>query len=262
MTELQLQLGGHEKFVELCALYPTGCLSEGELAELRQHVEICQDCRTLLAEYQQLNQVVAPMSADKEAPSSVSVVRWDLEEAKRRLFGAIDGSEKGVGSRHVSPDSSVRWSGLGLRLPAPAVALGAAALIAVVLAVGTGYFAGFRKGAERSARAKTEPVAQGGAVAGVLTLVAEQKSLEKRIEDRDASIQQLSAKITQQSGDIARLTELLTHTASDDQQARSELSAAQANQTTAATDRNALQSQLNAAQGALTTRRSTNVRLI
>jgi hypothetical protein len=238
--------------VELCALYPTGCLSEGELAELRQHVEVCQECRALLAEYRQLNQVVAPMAADKEAPSTASVARWDLEEAKHRLFGAIDGSEID-GTRDADRVSSVRWSWLGARLPAPAVALGAAAVFVVVLAIGAGYLAGFHKGTEKSARVAAESKAQGDAVPGVPSLVAEQKSLDKRIEDRDASIQQLSAKITQQSSDIARLTELLTHTAADDQQAHSELSAAQASQTTAASDRNALQSQLNAAQGELTT---------
>jgi putative zinc finger protein len=253
MTELQLQLGGHERFVELCALYPTGGLSEAELAELRQHVETCKDCRSLLAEYRRLNQAVLPLAVNGVAANSISTPRWDPEDAKRRLFAAIDGSEDAVVIPQVDSASSSAWTRLVSRFPAPIGVLGVAALITIVAAAGVSYFAGFRKGSERSARGATAAWGQGDVASRVPGLQTEQRSLDDRIRERDASIQTLSAKITQQSSEIARLTELLTHTAADDEQARSQLSAAQANQTTAVADHNALQSQLNDAQGALTT---------
>jgi hypothetical protein len=94
MPDLELKLGGHEKFAELYALYPTGGLSEVELAELRQHVEICENCRALLAEYRRLNQAVIPTVADRQVQTSASTAPWDQEEAKRRLFAIIYVSER------------------------------------------------------------------------------------------------------------------------------------------------------------------------
>lgn len=79
----------HDEFVALCALYPSGELTEEEWALLQVHLAYCESCQEVFAEYRQIvNEVVPVMAAanaedDDESPES-------LRAAEERLMAALD----------------------------------------------------------------------------------------------------------------------------------------------------------------------------
>jgi hypothetical protein len=253
MPDLQLTLGGHEKFQELCALYPTGSLTEPELASLRQHLERCESCRSLLAYYRSLDRTVVPFVAEREQPADEQA-RWRSEEQKRRLFASLDGSAADEGGQSPEParttDTSHNFLRF-LRLPRSASALAAGVVFAALFVGGAGYFAGLYTGTERSAREALKNRRQAGAGPSGQEVLAQEQALDTEIKDRDTKIENLSAKIGQQSNDISRLKNLLDLTTADNQQTRSELSTARAQQSVSASDHEALQAQLTDARTTL-----------
>lgn len=253
MRDLELTLGGHEKFLKLCALYPTGSLSGPELASLREHLETCETCRTLVAEYGFLNRNVMPLVIEEHRHGQVSATGWEQEAEKRRLFEALDNSEDETSDAEINapradPLASLHGSGIRSRLPVSIPVMAFAALFVIALIGGVSYFVGLRKGTERSARQAALRQSQPDSRSALPGLVAEQKSLDAQIKERDAKIEAFSAKIAEQSNQIARLNELLNAATGDDQQARSELSSAQAEQSSTAQNRDAIAAQLKDAQ--------------
>ena len=85
----------HEEFLSLCALYPTGELTEEEWALLQVHLAYCDSCLAAFREYEKIGRDVLPAlaasanSEDEEGddyePSSFS-----LEDAEYRLNQKLD----------------------------------------------------------------------------------------------------------------------------------------------------------------------------
>jgi hypothetical protein len=237
MRDLELKLGGHEKFQELCALYPTGSLSEPELASLCQHLETCEGCRRLLAEYRALDRTVVPFLAKHPEGPVIS----NHEETKQRLFASLEGAVTGP----LPSESALRSSRLR-PLPVQTLALAASVLLAVLLVSGISYMAGLHKGSPHlalEARSHADPVGSDPSAARI--------KLDDQVKERDTRIGTLSSEIAQQSKEISRLKTLLDQSAADDQQTKSELLVAQAQQSDSATDRDALRAQLKDAQTTL-----------
>jgi hypothetical protein len=254
MRDLELALGGHEKFVELCALYPTGNLSGSELTALREHVETCKGCASLLAEYRQLDRTVVPLIAGEELHAHELASGWNQREARERLFENLDrcGNEDGrpeLGSRRIRFIAALRGLGLSSRLGVSCPALALAIVAVAALTGGVGYFAGLRKGTDRSVR--TAMSAEGRPNTMLPSLVSDQQNLDAKIHERNKRIETLSAKINEQSSEIQRLKELLDESSADGRQFRSERSVAQAQQSVIAANRDALQTQLRDSQSSL-----------
>lgn len=60
----------HDEFVALCAIYPSGELTEEEWALLQVHLSYCTSCRQAFEEHQQLAQEVVPLLASVAASDS------------------------------------------------------------------------------------------------------------------------------------------------------------------------------------------------
>lgn len=83
----------HDEFAALCALYPSGELTEEEWALLQVHLAYCDSCRSTFREYDQLANDVMPAiaaSADLEANDQPDTSSFSLEAAERRLANQLD----------------------------------------------------------------------------------------------------------------------------------------------------------------------------
>jgi hypothetical protein len=89
----------HAEFVALCALFPSGELTEEEWALLQVHLAYCDACRTAFDEYQQIASDVVPLMAASaayepdRAPESTS---FSLEVAEQRLMGRVESTSSGA----------------------------------------------------------------------------------------------------------------------------------------------------------------------
>jgi hypothetical protein len=99
----------HDEFVALCALFPTGELTEEEWALLQVHLAYCDSCRVLFEEYRHLADNVMPVvaaiaGADSESKPGTS--SFSLDAAERRLMSQL-------GSRSTDQEShhrrKTRW---------------------------------------------------------------------------------------------------------------------------------------------------------
>lgn len=83
----------HDEFVALCALYPSGELTEEEWALLQVHLAYCDSCQVVFEQYQRIASEVIPVMASSAAldahfepePSSFS-----LHAAEKRLMSRLD----------------------------------------------------------------------------------------------------------------------------------------------------------------------------
>src|SRR4029077_17404058 len=80
---------GHDKFVELCAVYTSGLLSVAEQIELNAHLAGCDECRMLLADYRHLIQDTIPLLADEANVAEVDGFHEELATTRRHLFSAL-----------------------------------------------------------------------------------------------------------------------------------------------------------------------------
>ena len=82
----------HDEFVALCALFPSGELTEEEWALLQVHLAYCDSCRVLFEEYRHLANNVMPVvaaiaSSDSESKPGTS--SFSLDAAEKRLMSQL-----------------------------------------------------------------------------------------------------------------------------------------------------------------------------
>jgi hypothetical protein len=83
----------HDEFVALCALFPSGELTEEEWALLQVHLAYCDSCRVAFDVYQQIASDVVPVmavSAASEADGTPGPTSFSMEAAEQRLMGRLD----------------------------------------------------------------------------------------------------------------------------------------------------------------------------
>jgi len=83
----------HDEFVALCALFPSGELTEEEWALLQVHLAYCDSCRVLFEQYQQLASEVIPLMAGSVAmEAAVEPIEstFSLEAAENRLMSRLN----------------------------------------------------------------------------------------------------------------------------------------------------------------------------
>lgn len=93
----------HDEFLSLCALFPTGELTEEEWALLQVHLVYCDSCLLAFKEYQQLTHDVLPVIAAsanvqngaEDSPESSS---FSVDDAERQLMKTLNGSGAGAES--------------------------------------------------------------------------------------------------------------------------------------------------------------------
>src|SRR6266446_3528278 len=93
MTPGRDELQGHEKFKELCAMSVAGNLTENESAELRAHMEACDECRRVFEEYRVLAKEGMPMLAARfDCPEQAR--GWDNSNTRRKVFDRIEAEQR------------------------------------------------------------------------------------------------------------------------------------------------------------------------
>ena len=82
----------HDEFVALCALFPSGELTEEEWALLQVHLAYCDSCRLAFREYQQLARDVMPavaVSSYQETGNKAEASSFSVEAAEQRLMSQL-----------------------------------------------------------------------------------------------------------------------------------------------------------------------------
>lgn len=87
----------HEEFVELCALFYSGELTDEEWALLQVHMAYCDSCRQHFEEYKYLSKDVIPSMAASAAAASADLPAESaasMNEAERRLMARLENRSK------------------------------------------------------------------------------------------------------------------------------------------------------------------------
>jgi hypothetical protein len=83
----------HNEFVALCALYPSGRLTEEEWALLQIHLAFCDSCLVVFHHYEHLADNVMPVvaaSADSDHEFEPETSSFSLDEAEQRLMSELN----------------------------------------------------------------------------------------------------------------------------------------------------------------------------
>ncbi|WP_263353434.1 anti-sigma factor [Acidicapsa acidisoli] len=83
----------HDEFVALCALFPSGELTEEEWALLQVHLAYCDSCRVVFEQYKQLSSDVVPVlaaSAYSEIEDKSESLPFSLAAAEKKLMNQLD----------------------------------------------------------------------------------------------------------------------------------------------------------------------------
>ena len=192
----------HERYKELSALANTGALGSAELADLRSHLQICEQCREVHEQYRLLAQVgmpeLAAMHADVQQDNA-----WDVAATRRKLLARIR-EEVGTSKTKWFPFS---WADLGNRYtPFAGVAV---ALCLMLLIVGA-YHVGMRRPSSTSPMALSEDRFQ--------RLTAEKKSLQDQLSVQTGQIlrlQQENSRNDQESEKLKSALRTMTERVND-----------------------------------------------
>ena len=197
----------HERYKEFCAVFAEGSLTGRELRELKEHVDECETCRDLLADYSQMVHMIVPATAapNLEAEEIAEAAR-SMHGEKQRLFARIARRE-GLTEAPATESERVReLLSLPYWLAAPVRYAGMT--IAASLLVVAGYVLGLRRHAVVPA-----PNSPGVAIARpdlsvVTARVSEQAKLEPLLRAREKEIASLNGRIESSTKEIQRLQAL------------------------------------------------------
>jgi len=122
----------HEEFLSLCALYPTGELTEEEWALLQVHLAYCDSCLAAFREYEKIGRDVLPAIAasansEDEYGGDCESSSFSLEDAEHRLNQKLD--------MHQGVEKFPARAKLPMRVAFGLIAAG----IAVVVCVGVSH---------------------------------------------------------------------------------------------------------------------------
>lgn len=192
----------HERYKELNALANAGALGSAELADLRSHLQICEQCREVHDQYRLLAQVgmpeLAAMHADVQEDNA-----WDVTATRRKLLARIR-EEEGTSKTKWLPFS---WAHLGNRYTPFA---GAAVALCLVLLIVGAYHVGTRRPSSMSLMALSENRFQ--------QLTAEKKSLQDQLSAQTGQIlrlQQENSRNDQESEKLKSTLRTMTERVND-----------------------------------------------
>ena len=218
----------HDEFVALCALYPSGELTEEEWALLQVHLAYCDSCSAVFDEYQQIASNVIPVmaaSATTEPSSTPGPTSFSLEAAERRLMAQLDSAPIDHPSSHPR---SFSW-----QLLAGTVAAGAA--LAAALAGVHIYRANVASRPQANAVAQVEPQKP------VTTQPSDQTALRSELEQTRLRAAELEQQMNEAKENLLQSNASVTRM-------QQQIEAETAEQKKASDERNQLRQELAAAQ--------------
>jgi hypothetical protein len=260
MQEHNTVFDGHEQFSELCALYPTGALSEDEVALLRVHLLGCLECRDRLVDYRQIVHDGLPLLAGGRVEDQVEAkLVFSPDAAKGALYAELDRQQRITGNHTLEfPRAARRYSQSAGQPHFWQVHRSRLIQIAgvILLLLCAGLAAVHWKPKETIQPNKR--LSNGDSLAShapdnsvFIALIVERDSLNTQLKQRDARIDALAARIESQLKEISRLKETSEKDRSENDQIKSQLTSTQAEQNAMQQERSSLEVQLNQAQGSL-----------
>jgi predicted nucleic acid-binding Zn-ribbon protein len=180
----------HDEFVALCALFPSGELTEEEWALLQVHLAYCDSCRVAFREYEQIASDVVPImaaSAATESDSKPGPSAFSIDAAEQRLMG------------HLSSAPVDQVSAPSRRLPWQVSAGALAACVAVAAVVGSHRYrstAGTQKQQNTNIVALVEPKKP------VVSQPSDQTNLRSELEHTQLRVADLEQQVNVAKGNL------------------------------------------------------------
>jgi hypothetical protein len=183
------RLSDHEKFKELAALANSDALAPGELAELRGHLQNCEECREVYREYAILTAQRIPILAGTYS-NPQEVGSWDDSATREKLFARVRAAEAGAQSRR-------------LRRIAMNPLVRAALAACLVVAIGV---AGYRVSNRRE---KSEKQLETSSEKQVAKLTTENASVDEWLSAQTRRLSQLRKQNSQKEQELIKLRSAL-----------------------------------------------------
>jgi hypothetical protein len=256
MSELNVQYGCSQQFAELCALATSGSLTPEEWQTLEEHLAVCPQCESLLADYKVLASTgLAKVAAMRSAKASCAQreTQWDRTQAKMRFLNALESANAPqlVSESRTAAKSAKSWIDRFVPqfdLRATVGPLGVAAV--VVLAALIAFHVGVEKGTERGAQTRSaiasspSSAVQVGLRPELQRLEAEKKSLDLKLAADAARINHLEQRATRAERDLAQMQSAKSSIEAKSQEQSSSLA-------TLSGERNTLEQRLHEAEATL-----------
>jgi hypothetical protein len=238
-------VSSHDKFRVLCAISTSDSLTREERRTLNEHLAVCEECRKLAFEYEELASTAIPtLISDFPEEDSYMPPEWSVPEAKQELFRRLDRRQELLAARSPLTHQEVKRRGWKLWSATSRGLFPYAAAFFMVLAVGIlGYRLANRQAA--SAHLITRPTSlpiperQSGLQDSI-----ELALLHAQLEERDRSIASLNARIDRELAEIRELK-------NEDQALRSAAQEAQNLDSQTISERDGLKAKLGQAQSDL-----------
>jgi Anti-sigma-K factor rskA len=193
----------HERYKELSALANAGALGAAELADLRAHLELCDQCREANAQYRLLAEVGMPALAATHSNLQQETA-WDLSAVRKNLLARIREEERGTKKKRWFPFS---WSDSGNRYTPFA---GAAAAVCVMLLVAGVYHVSQRISADTNSKAAPDNRIQ--------QITAEKRTLRAQLDaeaEQISRLQQQNSRNEQESEKLKSVLAAMTEKIND-----------------------------------------------
>ena len=233
----------HERFAELCALYPTGALSPTELDALKEHLDACQHCRAVLAGYRHVVRLGLPALADRPLESAdASESPFSIVAGKRSLFAELDRQDRLTA---YQADEYASDLGQDRRTVAFRNGLGSGApllriiVIIITLTVGGGLalLLFWKDTHHRVPRGLGIASSAEPSIQKPIALVTDRNDLIRQLRERDAKIEHLSAQVERDVKEVARLKEIVNNYQAENSEVQSQLASTRNEETAIKQDR-------------------------
>ena len=202
----------HQEFVELCAFYTSGSISDEQLKRLDVHLEICSDCRRALEEFQEIASMGLPsLAPDFAAVSSDSDAQCSEDRSQHRLLARIENeivahraNPAVVATERVGSRNGDRGA---LRFTRNLLPYAAAIVLAASVGVYS-YHLGSRGATSASEPKQKQLEARADALQSAVARLSEERdAIHSKLQESGRTIETLTAAVNARLSEIASLKE-------------------------------------------------------
>ncbi len=197
MTSRKENLNEHTRFIELATIATCDALTNGEMAELKDHLQVCEECRELHRQYQILAKEGIPLLAGSYEHRE-SAGSWDNTSTRRKLFARIEGGEDRDAMLTAVPAISHPETN-PLHRNALRTIQGAALSACLIIGVAAGAY---RLGGWREAHTKP---GEASAKAPSEAMLSAKKSVDALLTEQTERIARLEAESTEKRQNVEKL---------------------------------------------------------
>jgi anti-sigma factor RsiW len=204
----------HQQFVELCAYYTSGSISDTQLKELDAHLESCLDCRCALEEFQEIASMgLASLAPDFAALPKNSDTEATEDRAQRRLLARIENeiASRRSSSVAVAAERLVIWKGASVisLFRSARTLLPYAAAILMAASVGVySYHLGVRRMTNATEPRLKQIQTQADSLQSNLARLSDERAaLNSKLQESGRRVETLTSEVNSRLAEIASLKE-------------------------------------------------------